>query len=648
MSLRIGLMLRNIDERGGAAVYARSMLDALLRIDQDNEYVLAFASEADRQRYGRPRARNIVVEASSKVVWDQMAVPRALVREQVDVAFSLKHSIPLHSFAPRVFIMHGADWIAFPENFYPFDRLYHGLVLPFYLRSADRVITISNDSASRIIAYMPEIAGKLAVVPHGVAPDFRPIADPARRDAVRRRYGLPEHFLLYVGQIYPQKNVAGILKALALLGPVLPHRLVMAGRAHFKAKQDLRLIDELGLADRVHFINWVAQEDLPVLYSLAEILVFPSLYEGFGIPLLEAMACGCPVLTSNAGSCPEVVGEAGLCVDPAAPDAIAAGIRRLTRDEGLADELRSRGFERVRSFTWESAARATLDVLRASAATAPAAEPGGEAVRPMTAVPRSGRLAPEIVAGERASAGLTAAIGLVQRLGAKLAALEDASMAAGAPRGHWFQRLLMSLAGCLLFSLGVKLYIDADLGTDPLHSMIIGATDALDLAYVGIGLGASIVTGAFLVLWSAWNRRPPPLSTFATMALVGYLVDFWNLIGLEHYTAMLAGPTVMMLTGVLLHAYALALIVMSGIGIRVVDLVVVSMVRHWGWSFLRGKLSIEAGFLAVAWLLSGPIGAGSVAFLAVVGCFVPSFISANERLLQLPNYVLSRSAGSHA
>jgi glycosyltransferase involved in cell wall biosynthesis len=292
MSLRIGLMLRNIDDRGGAAQYTRSILDALLGIDQDNEYVLAFATHADRQRYGRPLVRNLVVEAPSKTVWDQIAVPRALEREQVDVVFGLKHSIPLHGFAPRVFIVHGADWIAFPENYYALDRIYHGLVLPLYLRSADRVITIFNDSAARIVDYMPEIADKLTVVPHGVTPEFRPVTDPAQREAVRRHHSLPERFLLYVGQIYPHKNLSGILKALAVLGPELPCPLVIAGRPHFKAEQDLRLIDELGLGDRVHRIGWVAQEDLPVLYSLAEMLVFPSLYEGFGIPLLEAMACG--------------------------------------------------------------------------------------------------------------------------------------------------------------------------------------------------------------------------------------------------------------------------------------------------------------------------------------------------------------------
>jgi glycosyltransferase involved in cell wall biosynthesis len=419
MNLRIGLILRNIGERGGAAVYTRAILDALLQVDQDNEYVLAFANEADRQRYGPPGCRSLAVTAPCKAAWDHIAVARAFERQQVDVVFGLKHSIPLHSSAPRVMMMHGADWIAFPENYYLLDRLYHGALLPLYLRAADRVITVSNDSAARITAYMPEVADKLVVVPHGVAPEFHPIVDPERREAVRRRYGLPERFLLYVGQIYPHKNVGGILRGLARLGPAVPHALVIAGRAHFKAERDLRLIDELGLGERVRLLNWVAQDDLPVLYSLADAFVFPSLYEGFGIPLIEAMACGCPVLTSNAGSCPEVAGDAALCVDPAAPEAIAAGIERLVREPDLVDELRSRGRERARLFTWENAARATLAVLQAAAAGLPAVAPATTLARP-DAVRPFGRLAPEIVLGRSAVSGLAAATGWFRRLAPSL------------------------------------------------------------------------------------------------------------------------------------------------------------------------------------------------------------------------------------
>ena len=347
------------------------------------------------------------------------------------------------------------------------------------------------------------------------------------------------------------------------------------------------------------------------------------------------MACGCPAIVSQTGGYPEVSGGAALLADPNDPADFAAKIMTVVNHQELREEMKGKGLQRAAELSWERTAELTLDGLM-QVGSAPRR---ADVPVPATELPTSG-----IVAGRRVIGGLAAAQGLFRRLGAKVAELEYATMAAGAPRGQWLRRLLMSLAGSILFSLGVKLYIDADLGTDPLHSMIIGATGALDLAYVGVGLGTSIVTGVFLALWSAWNRRLPPLSTFATMALVGYLVDFWNLIALERYTSMLEGPVAMMLTGVLLHAYASALIVMSGIGIRVMDLVVVSTVRNWGWPFVLGKLSIEAGFFAAAWSLGGPIGPGTVAFLAVVGCFVPCFMWANERLLQLPNYVLYRPA----
>jgi glycosyltransferase involved in cell wall biosynthesis len=365
--MRIALLLRNIDERGGAGSYAQQIARSLVRGDPGNEYVLVFASEAARERHGQPDARNLVVEARSKLLWDQVAVPLALRRERIDVVLGAKHSIPLAPFAPGVFVLHGADWIAFPENYHAADRLYHRVALPLYLKSAERVITISHDSARRILDYMPEVAPKLSVVHHGLPPGFAPVGDGARRAAMRARHGLPERFLLYVGQVYPHKNVGGILRALALLRDRIPHPLVMVGRPSLKAERDMRLVEQLGLGDRVRFTGWVADEDLPVLYSLADAFVFPSLYEGFGIPLLEAMACGCPVVTSTGGSCAEVVGEAGLRVDPTDPAAIAGGIGRVLTEPGLAAELRRRGLARSGAFTWERAARATLAVLAEAA-----------------------------------------------------------------------------------------------------------------------------------------------------------------------------------------------------------------------------------------------------------------------------------------
>src|SRR5215218_4240554 len=214
--MRVALMLRHVDDQGGTGVYTRRMAEALPRADPGGEYLLLFGSEAARDRHrgllAPGNARALVVAAGSKSAWDQLAVPRALERERVDVVLNPKHSVPLAPVAPRVFVMHGAEWVAFPWDYHPADRLYHALALPLYLGAADRVVTISHDSARRIAGYMPSVAGRLSVVHHGVPDGFAPVTDPAALDAARRRHRLPERFILYAGQVYPHKNVGGTLK----------------------------------------------------------------------------------------------------------------------------------------------------------------------------------------------------------------------------------------------------------------------------------------------------------------------------------------------------------------------------------------------------------------------------------------------------
>lgn len=204
-------------------------------------------------------------------------------------------------------------------------------------------------------------------------------------------------------------------------------------------------------------------------------------------------------------------------------------------------------------------------------------------------------------------------------------------------------QLGLYLAGCVLFSLGVKMFIDAGLGTDPLHAMIIGIVEAVDTPLIKIGLIESAITAAFLLVWTIWNRRLPPLMTFVTMALVGYLIDFWNLIGIEWLTTAWLAPMPLMLTALLIDAYASALIIMSGIGIRVMDLVAITFVTKLGWRFLWAKLLFEVGFVAVAWLLGGPVGMGTIGFLAIVGTLIPPMMWASERYMGLPNYGLGRN-----
>jgi uncharacterized protein (TIRG00374 family) len=210
------------------------------------------------------------------------------------------------------------------------------------------------------------------------------------------------------------------------------------------------------------------------------------------------------------------------------------------------------------------------------------------------------------------------------------------------PRGPAWRRLAMYLAGCLWFSLGVKLFLDADLGVDPFHAMTIGLVRAVDVPYLQIGFMDGAVTAALLLLWITWNRRLPPISTFVTMVIIGFLIDLWNFLG-PKLGGLTGSPGVALLAGLVLLAYGSSLIIMSGIGIRVVDLVALSLVRHLGMRFYLSKLAVEAGFLLVGFLFAGPIGLATVTFVCIVGPFMEPLIWANQRFLKLPDYGLRRA-----
>jgi glycosyltransferase involved in cell wall biosynthesis len=373
--MKIGIMLRSLSDVGGPGEYTRSVLGALLRLDRINEYYLFLPNAALAERYREfPNAHPVVLATRSKLLFDQVSIPRAVRKYGCDVVINLKHSVPLFTAAAAIFVMHGADWIAFPQNYYFFDRLYHKLSLPLFCRKADKIISVSHDATRIAVERLKLPASKIATVYHGFRTDFRRVEDPDRRARARARYKLPERFILYVGRIYPMKNVRGLVEAFAKLRDRIPHSLVISGIKHYKTEPDFAAIDQYSLHDRVIPTGFVEEEDLPVLYSMADAFVLPSLYEGFGIPLLEAMACGCPIVTSTQGSCPEVVDGAGVLVNPRDPADIAEGIYKVLADGELAAGLVRKGYQRVAQFSWEKCARETLDVIASVVPTGQATE----------------------------------------------------------------------------------------------------------------------------------------------------------------------------------------------------------------------------------------------------------------------------------
>lgn len=201
------------------------------------------------------------------------------------------------------------------------------------------------------------------------------------------------------------------------------------------------------------------------------------------------------------------------------------------------------------------------------------------------------------------------------------------------------QQILFYLTGCLIFSLGAKFFIDSNLGTDPLDVLVLGIVKHSGLT---IGIVSGIIAIAFLLLWSLWNHKLPPLTPFVTMFLVGSLIDCWNIIKIESYTSEFFNSYSLLLVGLFLAAYGSALIIMSGIGIRTMDLVAITIVHKWKWKFFYAKMMFEVFFVLSGWLLGGPVGIGTIAFVVVVGPGMVFFMEINEKYMGWRNFGLNK------
>jgi glycosyltransferase involved in cell wall biosynthesis len=359
----------------------------MLTADRVNEYVLLYDDPERLGTYaGFPNVTEVAVRCPSKLLWDQIVVPWLARRHGVDVIFNLKMSIPLLAPCSTMYVQHGADWFVVPEQ-YPFlDQLYVRLFSRLYWQRADRIISVSADATRRLAALMgAKNAAKLVTIHHGVDSQFSAPRNPQALAGLRDRYGLRAPFVLYLGQIYPMKNVGRLIRAFARLGKRVPHELILVGKVSPRSASELALIGELGLGSRVRCIGWVPSDEVPLFYQAAELFAFPSLYEGFGIPIIEAMAAGCPVVTSTAGACPEVAGDAALLVDPLDVDAIAENIFRGLTDAQLRTTLRERGRARAKAFDWDVAARRTIEVVE-DLAGSPASRTAGRQRRARHAV----------------------------------------------------------------------------------------------------------------------------------------------------------------------------------------------------------------------------------------------------------------------
>jgi len=346
--------------------YIHNLLTHLPRVDHDNRYTAflgdrRFTSSELALSFSRlPTSRPTV-----RIFWEQVVQPFALQKERVDLLHALAFVAPLLSPCPSVVTIYDLSFLLYPESFKRSKRFYLDLFTRLSVRRARRIIAISESTKCDVVRLLGVSPEKVQVVYCGIDEAFRPLAED-QVDAFRSKRGLPERFILFVGTIEPRKNVTRLIEAFATLRPCDPAtlKLVIGGAKGWFYEDVFARVEELGLGGEVMFPGYIPVSELPLWYNAAELFVYPSLYEGFGLPPLEAMACGTPVVTANTSSLPEVVGEAGLTVDPLDVEGLAEAMRRALSDEALRQEMREQGLQRAKGFSWTKTVQETVQVYQ--------------------------------------------------------------------------------------------------------------------------------------------------------------------------------------------------------------------------------------------------------------------------------------------
>jgi glycosyltransferase involved in cell wall biosynthesis len=356
-------------ERTGTENYSLHLIRGLLSLGSEHSFRLYFNQAPPDDLFAHHAERRIIPFPR---LWTHFRLSWEMAWEAPDLLFVPAHVLPLVRPRCCVATVHDLGFHYFPEAHTPFQNAYLRWATRFNARCAARVLADSEATRQDLIRLCGTAESKIVVVYPGCDESLAPVTDPAMLAAVCRRYGLTKHYLLYVGSLQPRKNLVRLVEAFASLhesrpadkeSPIADLQLVLAGPTGWLFDEILDRITHLGLSDRVVVTGYVPTADLASLLSGALAFVFPSLYEGFGLPVLEAMACGTPVVCSNVSSLPEVAGNAALLVDPLDTEALVEALARIVSDPGLRRELVQRGFRQAKRFSWRRCARETLQVL---------------------------------------------------------------------------------------------------------------------------------------------------------------------------------------------------------------------------------------------------------------------------------------------
>jgi glycosyltransferase involved in cell wall biosynthesis len=366
----------------GISKYIRQLLSHLPLADPAGRYTIFTHNEmagldwlwsgpAAPLAHGRftvRRARLPTTSPPVRILWEQSLLPLEAARAGAQVLHSPLNVVPLAAPCPTVVTIHDLTFLLFPDRFSRAKRTYLRLFTALTVHRACLVLADSESTRRDILRFFRIPASKVRVVYPGVDPEFVPLA--GGRAEAAARLGVPQPLVLYVGTLEPRKNVDTLVRAFARVRrrTGLPHRLALVGGKGWMYEQIFRAIEDEALGDAVVLPGYVPGDRLPLWYNAADLFVYPSQYEGFGFPPLEAMACGTPVITSTTSSLPEVVGDAGITVQPNDVEALATAMERVLMNPALAQEMRARGLIRASSFSWMATARECVRAYHDAAA----------------------------------------------------------------------------------------------------------------------------------------------------------------------------------------------------------------------------------------------------------------------------------------
>jgi glycosyltransferase involved in cell wall biosynthesis len=352
----------------GTEHYATILLQHLLKIDTRNQYRLYTRQPLDLSTFAAANIEQQVI--ASRRLWTQWGLATHVMRQPPDVLFIPAHTMPiLHRPSLKcVVTIHDLGYEYLPQYHQFPHKLYLNRTTEFAAKFATHLIAVSNFTKQDLIQKLHVPEDKVTVVYEGVdlIKNRRPTSQKIKE--VQQKYGLSEDYILFVGTIQPRKNLVALIEAFARILP--QHKgvqLVLAGGNGWLSEPIFQAPQRLGIEDKVIFTGYVDESDKPALYAGAKLTALVSLFEGFGLPMLESMACGTPVISASTSSLPEVVGDAGILVDPTSVEDIAQGLYQGLSDTKLVQKLIDQGYEQVKKFSWDSAAKGTLDVFNKAA-----------------------------------------------------------------------------------------------------------------------------------------------------------------------------------------------------------------------------------------------------------------------------------------